>query len=182
MRKYFILPAILAVLLFTGQSCLPDAQIRSDDLKDMDDQAPATTRPLRLRTEDGKDVAGNTIRKTHVVGRSACPDGIGSFIVDLGQGITGSYRLVPRDLPKWLNVRQRDDRKPLGGQGVVMGLEFNCNVSDRSTHLERVTAGFTLDCEGCLIEAGTGWRHGDPVELPLELDLLTREDAAKRGE
>ena len=170
MRKYFIIPLALAALLLAGQGCLPDAQKQSEALKEMDDQAAVPARGFRLRTEDGKPIPGNVIRKQHTVGRSTCPDMIDNVVVDLGAAVEGVCDLVPRSLPKWLSGRKTEAKKPLIGQGVVLGLEFNCNIDDRSTHTVEVNAGYALDCMGNEIMLN-GWKHGDQIDIPVILDL-----------
>lgn len=180
MRNHFFILLSFAFLLFAGNGCLPDAQKQADGLNAIEDQPVTTARPLRLFNEDGEPVPGNIIRKTHVVGRSSCPDPIGSYIVDLGESLTGTYKLIPKNLPKWLSVRKTEEGRALVGRGVILGLDFNCNIADRSTHLETIRAGFALDCDGCLIEAGKGWKDGDAVDLDIVLDIVTETDADKR--
>jgi len=176
MRKTYILPIVLAALVLGGQSCLPPPQQEQLEVEDI----PAADSGPRLLTEDGQPLPDNTIRKTHVVGRSPCPDPLDTVVVDPGEGNPGECTLAAEDLPKWLSVVEREPAAPLAGRGIVLGLEFNCNIADRSTHVEPITAGFALDCVGQEVLVG-GTSSGQPIDLKVILDVLTPVDADARA-
>lgn len=173
MRRYVIIPLTLAALLLAGASCIPPGQQPSTDqtapVLDAEVNAPPGRR-LQLRQEDGKPLPGNAVRKTHTVGRSPCPDPVDDVVVDLGAPVPEGCKLTPQSLPQWLTHRDRQSRQALIGQGILVGLEFNCNVTDRSPHTVEVKAGYALDCQGQDVTVGD-WKHGDPVELPVILEL-----------
>jgi len=171
MRKLSILTLIAAALVLTGQSCLPPPP----EQEPVDETPPPISGP-RLLTADGQPVPDDTIRKTHVVGRSPCPDPFEPVIIDPGEGVEGECTLTPEDLPEWVDVVEDEAVSPIG-RGIVLGLEFNCNIADRSTHNVEVTAGFALDCMGNEILVA-----GDHIDINLALDVLTKADADKRDE
>ncbi len=149
---------------------MPPSESPVTEVQKPGDQAAIDSLGFQLRGMDGQPLAGNAIQYRHVVGGNPCPDRLGNFVVDLGGPVEGRCTLVPKELPKWLNSRKPDQVKPPVGQGVVFGLDFNCNIDDRSTHQVQIDAGFALDCEGNEVIAN-GWKSGDRIDIPVILDL-----------
>ena len=79
------------------------------------------------------NISPKTVRKTHVIGESSCPDQLGSVAIT---GPVGQWQLtIPAG---WITSSKTSGQ--LGAGGAEVDLNFNCNITSFTTHTENTRA------------------------------------------
>lgn len=175
----------IAALMLVGAGCKPTPPLPSEAPERAEAESAETQAP-RVFCEDGTEVTGKPIVKTHIIGESPCPQPIGPLYFDFG-GDHAGHVLTTESLNRlqdFLEVSDGETRTKAVGSGILLGLElnFNCNIDDYSSHEERktipirITPGAGLTSEGYLIQGDQRWRFGDTAELDIRMDVVTRQD------